>query len=891
MGMQEFFAQLPRGKEDKPLLLEMGPSIYDFHDIDGLYFMLDRNLSGCLIMMWAKQMDPEFTGRISLDGKQITRYVIKPMAEMGGMWILGVPLRGLVTEYGKEYQLHVEGFVDTDGNEMNPQDFVVKGIDRVDPDIKDEEHERIAWQAAAEGIVLLENKNQVLPVKEGMTLNLFGKGIHQFRNGAVGAGKISPRYSVNLAEAVRASDRFSLNEELAEFYSCDEDEIPDGEMLARAKEQSDMAVMLLTRAAGENMDLSTAKGEYYLSEKEEKLLETLANEFEHTIVILNVGYPIDVSFVERYCIDALIYSGFGGMLGGPALLDVLSGKVNPSGKLPDTWAKDYFDIPASRNFYDCVDKPRLNAECDTYLDTCYEEDIYVGYRYFTTFSKETAYPFGYGLSYTRFAIEAEVTGLGTAGLCVQAIVKNTGSVPGKEVVQIYVGKPDGKLEKPERELVYFEKTRELAPGEEQTFQITVPVQHMTSYSEKDAAYILEAGAYSVFVGNSAEAPKHGTFEVPEEIVVKQVVNRMVPEEEIRVLSKYAPEETWPKGEKSGVCEGKTTFQPYAKRQTYPVAEMIRKLAEKQEEIREEKRQNKVTFEEVRKDLSKAAEFAAQFGVEELARIAVCGSAGWGMEGIGEAGHVVGIEGFDMPSFLVSDGNSGVNLNVKNIGMPSGVTLCASFNKELCQQVGRVIGEEAKELGMPMILAPAFNIHRNPLNGRHPEYFSEDPYLAGMMAGYYCRGMEGTGVASCIKHLIANNCESSRKRNQSIVTERAIREIYFKAFEIAMEVHMPAAVMTAYNACNGQPTSTDADLILGILREENGFDGFVMTDWTSYDTADIIEMVQAGNCWITPGSLDDTFTAQIVTGVKEGRIEKSRLLENVTWIIRTMARFA
>lgn len=886
MGMEEFFAQLPRGKEDKPLLLEMGPSVYDFHDIDGLYFMLDRNLSGCLIMMWAKPMNPEAAGRITLDGKEIPRYVIKPMAEMGGMWILGIPLRGMVTEYSREYKLHVEGFEDTDGNEMNPQDFVVKGIDKTEPDAKYEEHEKIARQAAAEGIVLLENKNGTLPVKEGITLNLFGKGIHQFRNGAVGAGKISPRYSVNLAEAIRESECFSLNEELAEFYSCDEDEIPDGEILKRAKEKSNLAVMLLTRAAGENMDLSTAKGEYYLSEKEEALLNTLAKEFEHTVVILNVGYPIDVSFVTRYGIDALLYSGFGGMLGGPAILDVLSGKVNPSGKLPDTWAKDYFDIPASRNFYDCVDKPRLNAECDTYLDTYYEEDIYVGYRYFTTFSQEAAYPFGFGLSYTTFTVDAQVMGFDGEELRLQVKVKNTGNVPGKEVVQVYAGKPDGKLEKPERELIYFEKTRELGPCEEQEFQITVPAKHLSSYSEKAAAYIVEAGTYNVYVGNSVEAPACGNFKVPEELLVKQVVNRMVPPEEIRVLSKYAPKETWPGGEKSGVCEGKTTFKPYTLRQEYPVARTADSKGGS-----DTLQQGHVTFEDVRKDLSKAEAFAAQMSIEELARVSVCGSAGWGMEGIGEAGHVVGIEGYDMPEFLVSDGNSGVNLNVKNIGMPSGVTLCASFNKELSEQVGRVIGEEAKELGMPMILAPAFNIHRNPLNGRQPEYFSEDPYLAGMMAGYYCRGMEGAEVASCIKHLIANNCESSRKRNQSIVTERAIREIYFRAFEIAMEVHMPAAVMTAYNACNGQPTSTDADLILGLLREENGFDGFVMTDWTSYDTADIVEMVQAGNCWITPGSLDDTFTAQIVEGVKDGRIEKARLIENVAWIIRVMAKFA
>lgn len=879
MGMEDFFAQLPREKEDKPLLFGMGPLTYDFHDIDGLYFMLDRRLSGCLILMWAKPMNPDVVGRITLDGKEITKYVLTSMAQMGYMWILGVPLRGLVREYGKEYTLHVEGFMDTDGNEMNPQDFTVKAVDRVQPDKAYAEHEKIALQAATEGIVLLENKGHLLPLKQGTNINLFGKGIHQFRNGAVGAGKITPRYSIDLDEAIRESGVFSLNEEMIEFYSCDEDDIPSEEMLDNAKNKSDIAVMLISRAAGENMDSSSAKGEYYLSDKEEALLKKLSEEFAHTIVILNVGYPMDVTFVEKYNVDALLYTGFGGMLGGPAIVDILSGKENPSGKLTDTWAKDYFDIPSSRNFYDCVDKPRLDAECDTYIDTCYEEDIYVGYRYFTTFRKEAAYPFGYGLSYTCFVIEPESLSYTEHGVQLKVHVKNMGKRAGKEVVQVYVGKPDGVLEKPERELAFFEKTRCLQPGEEQEILVEIPKKHITSYSEEKAAYILEAGEYQVYVGNSVEASKCGSFRVDKEETVKKVRNLMVPQENIKKLSKKAEKETYPTGEKSGVCEGKRTFEPYAKRRSY-VAEFFTGKSEQ-----------KLTFEDVKKDISKANAFTAQLSVEELARVSVCASAGWGMEGIGEAGRIFKVEGYDLPDFPVSDGNSGVNLRIPNIGMPSGVTIASSFNRKLAEDIGRVIGEEAKTLNMPMILAPALNIHRNPLNGRQPEYFSEDPYQAGIMSGYYAKGLESAGVAACIKHLVANNCETSRKRNQSIVSERALREIYFKAFELSMEVHMPAAVMTAYNACNGQPTSTDPELIQGMLREENGFDGFVMTDWTSYDTADISAMIEAGNCWITPGSTDDTYTGQIVRGVEEGRIQLARLQENVAWIIRTLARFS
>ena len=879
MGMEDFFAQLPRGKEDKPLLFGMGELVYDFHDIDGLYFMLDRRLSGCMILMWAKPMNPDVKGTVTLNGRDIQQYVLTSMVQMGYMWILGVPLRGLVAEYGKEYTLHVEGFADTDGNIMDLQDFTVKGINKVEPQPMYAKHEAVALQTATEGIVLLENKCQLLPLAKGTTINLFGKGIYQFRNGAVGAGKITPRDSVDLKEAIRDSKEFALNEELVDFYSCDADKIPPAELLQGAKEKSDTAVMLITRAAGENMDSSSAKGEYYLSDAEDALMKILSEEFAHLMVILNVGYPIDVSFVERNDVDALLYTGFSGMLGGPAIVNILSGKENPSGKLTDTWAKDYFDIPSSRNFYDCVDKPRLDADCTDFVDTCYEEDIYVGYRYFTTFHKKPAYPFGYGLSYTDFVIEAEDLQYTKNNVSLIVHVKNMGERAGKEVVQIYVQKPDGVLEKPKRELIFFEKSCLLQPGETQSIQVDIPNRHLTSYSEEKAAYILEPGTYQIFVGNSMDASYCGEFQIQREEIIKQVANRMQPQQKIRTMSKWEKGAEFPEGKYSGIQEGKGSFEPYAKRSSYPAV------------FETEKPEEPVTFADVRKNSKLAERFTVQLSLEELARISIGASAGWGMEGVGEAGRVYQIEGYDLPEFPVSDGNSGVNLRVSNIGMPSGATIASTFNKALSEQVGRVIGEEARELGMPMILAPALNIHRNPLNGRQPEYFSEDPYQAGMMAGYYAKGLESAGVASCMKHMLANNCESSRKRNQSIISERALREIYFKAFELAMEVQMPATVMTGYNACNGCPTAADEDLIQGLLREENGFDGFVMTDWTSYDTVDVAAMIDAGNCWITPGSLDDTYTSQIVNGVKEGRIRLKRLQENVAFIIKTMARFA
>lgn len=894
MGTEDFWAQLPTGKEDKPLLLEMGPLEYDFHDIDGLYYMLDKKLSGCLTMMWAKPMNPAVMGKVTLDGRTVENVVNQFMEAMGNMWILGIPLRGLVTEYGKEYQLHVEGFADTDGNEMNPQDFTVKGIEKTEPKPEDAEHEKIALEAAREGIVLLKNEENALPLRKGETLNLFGRGVHEFRIGAVGAGKINPRYSINFIEAVRAQSDYFLNEELAEFYGCGKDCFPPEGMLARAKEKSDTAIIFLTRAAGENQDVSTAKGEFYLSGEEDTLLKKVSGYFAKTIVILNVGYPIDVSFAEKYPIAGLVYLGFAGMLAGPALLDILSGKVNPSGKLPDTWACDYFDIPSSRNFYDCADKPLPAVDDNVYLDTCYEEGLYVGYRYFTTFQKEAAYPFGFGLSYTEFELVSSEVSYDGESCSLKAAVKNVGNMPGKEVVQVYIGKPETELEQPERELVFFEKTKELAPGEEQIIRVSVPAAHFSSYSEEKAAYILCKGSYDVYVGNSVNAERAGGFYVAESKTLKQVENLMACRKEFASLSKKEKQSTFPTGKNSGVAEGKTTFLPYQKRKSYPAkftpGMLERKLSFT--DVKEAVKSNMpCTGQGLKNQEDCVAQFVAQMSPEELARLNVCASAGWGMEGIGEAGRVFQVEGYGLPDFPVSDGNSGVNLNIKNIGMPSGATICATFNKELSAEVGRVIGEEAKTLGIPLILAPAFNIHRNPLNGRQPEYFSEDPYLSGVMAGFYAKGMEGAGVASCYKHFIANNCESSRKRNQSLIKERALREIYFRTFEYAMEIQMPASFMTAYNAVNGCPAAADEELIQGLLRKENGFDGFVMTDWTTYDTVDVAAMVQAGNCFITPGSTDDTYTSRILNGLKEGTVELARLQENVVSLVRVMAKFA
>lgn len=857
-------SMMPRGKKDKPVLFcQSGQEIqWNINDTDGLLYMLDRDYGGCAFLVFSKEMNPKVKGIVRLDGEEVD-YVLKPLAMAGGLWMLGVKLFGRLIEYGEKKTLRVEGFTDTDGNQMDPAEYRVIAEEKTEPDPMYAEHEAVALQAAEEGIVLLKNERQVLPLKENVW-NVFGKGLHEFRTAIVGAGKINPRYTTGFREAVEKENGIVLNTELVKFYQSLRDQIPPEDMLARARELSDTGIFVISRASGENMDCSSDRGEFRLSDQEEALVKKLTEVFDKTVVILNSPYPLDVSFAGEYGVDGLVFCGIGGMLGGPALVNVLLGKTNPSGKLTDTWACKYEDIPSAKNFYDCAGgKTRWDADHDVWIDTVYEEGMYVGYRYFDTFGKKAAYPFGFGLSYTTFTFsDAVVSGsLGNEAspdVNVRVTVTNTGEMSGKEVVQLYVSKPEVMLEQPKKILAAFEKTHELAPGESQTLELTISPLILSSYSEQQAAYVREAGNYTFSVGFSVEQVADiGTLIQTDTVTVKQVVNRMRPQEPVRELSRKDPEGTWPKGERSGVKEGVHEFLPKGVRAEYPVK------------------------------FTEGCGYVKDMDIGQMARLCVCGADGWGMEGIGEAGRMFRIEGFPIPAYPVADGNSGVNLRIKNIGMPTGATICSSFNKELAEAVGRVIGEEAKERAIKMILAPAMNLHRNPLNGRNSEYFSEDPLLAGQMAGYYCRGLESTGTHGCYKHCIANNCESSRKRNQSIISERVIRELYFKVFEIAMDVHMPKSIMTAYNAVNGVPTSADADLLLGMFREENGFDGFIMTDWNSYDTSDVVEMIRNGNNWLTPGTGDDTFTKPLVEAVADGRLSMERLRESASYVARVI----
>lgn len=826
---------------------------YDVDDVDGKMYMLDHRFSGCIVLRFSKEMREDVYGSVTYEGKELKRGVIAQVDVAGGMQMFGVYVRDVCTDYDKTYTLHVEGFEDTDGNKMEPTDVVVHTLPKPEVDPAYEAHDAVALEAAREGIVLLKNEGNVLPLAPNLEVEVVGAG--DFRVGAVGAGKINPRYSMGLKRALEERSGFVV------------------------KEGARAGIFVISRASGENYDNNALKGEYYLTDEEEAQLKSMTERCEKVVVVVNSGYPIDMRWVEKYQVPAVIWCGFPGMLGGQALVEILDGRVNPSGKLADTWSLDYFDIPSSANFYRAAEgEQALSADCGLFVDTFYEEDIYVGYRYFETFEKPVAFAFGYGLSYTTFSIEAELvsdgTGAGSAEpgvsggdgvfAMVRAKVKNTGGRAGKEVVQVYARIPDGKLEQPAKRLVGFAKTKELASGETQELEIVITEKSMASFDTERASWIIEAGTYAFFVGNAVDVC--GECNVEEERVLLVSENLMKLPVEMELLSKKNP--GFPKGLKSGLKREYTCLTPKAERKHYPETEW--NMAEADEERANE-----------------AARLAATLSVRELARLSVCASHGWGMHETGEAGRIYRLEGRDLPRYAVADGNNGVNINKPNIGMPCSNTVCSTWNANLAFEVGRVIGEEAKENDIRMILAPAMNIHRNPLNGRHPEYFSEDPLLGGIMAGNQCKGLHAAGVDSSMKHTVANNAESSRKRNHSFISERALREIYLKIFEYAIGVQEPTSIMTGYNACNGCFTAEDEEMIQGIFHKEFGFDGYVMTDWNSYDTADVASAVRAGNCWMTPGTTDDTYVQPIIDGVESGYIEESRLRKNVCRILEAI----
>lgn len=696
-------------------------------------------------------------------------------------------------------------------------------------------------EAATEGIVLLKNENNVLPLKKEDKISVFGRPlIEYYRSGTGSGGAVNVEYVTNILDGFRNSD-LTINETLVQDYEewlkdhpfdnggggwaaepwfqKDMDITPEYDKTQA--EKTNKAVYIIGRTAGEDKDNFAWEGSYLLTEQEKSNLKSITEAFEDVCVVLNVSNIIDMKWMEdaQYNghIKSVIIVWQGGMEGGNAVVDVLSGKETPSGKLPDTIARDIEDYPSTANF----GNPLTNL---------YKEDIYVGYRYFETFKPEAVmYEFGYGISYTDFAIETVSATAEGDRICIEVKVTNTGDTyAGKEVVQVYYEAPQGKLGKPVRQLAAYQKTEKLAPGQSQTMKITFEINSMESYDDSGvtgnkSCYVLEAGEYNIFVGNSV---RNNTLELTYKLDELKVVERL---SEVACPNDDNLEIMKPGAKKAdGTYE--ITYIPSQK----PTVDMAKRIEENLPPTMEITGDVGIALQDVRDGKAKVEDFVAQLTVSELAQIV----RGEGMSNPrvtqGTASAFGGLSdslfSYGIPAACCADGPSGLRMQGKATQLPIGTVLSSTWNPALVRELYTMEGQELYRNQVDTLLGPGVNIHRNPLNGRNFEYYSEDPYLSGTMSVASTGGIKDGGAWGTIKHYALNGQESHRFKIDAVCSERAIREIYLKSFEMAVKADTVMTLMTSYNPINGHWAASNYDLCTTVLRGEWGYKGIVMTDW-------------------------------------------------------------
>lgn len=721
-----------------------------------------------------------------------------------------------------------------------------------------EAHTALSLKAAQEGMVLLKNNNDLLPLAPGGKVCLFGKGTFDYVKGGGGSGDVYPRYIRNLYEGIKTIGSAEVFEPAAEYYRKNvemqytdgaapgmtvEPELPDA-LVTEGKAFSDIAIVSISRFSGEGWDRSSVEfngefnpwpdegsmpktagrifpdGDFYLTAEEKAMLTKVSNAFSKVIVVLNIGGIIDTSWIKHGDgIDAALLAWQGGMEGGLAAANILFGNVNPSGKLPDTFTASVDDYPSTAHFHD-----------DPYYVE-YTDDIFVGYRYFETLAQDkVVYPFGYGLSYTDFfitvhdAIEAEQV------ICVKVSVRNTGIRAGKEVVQIYASAPQGKLGKAKRSLVSFQKTKLLAPGEEQILELTFDHYAFASYDDTGAvcksAYVLEQGTYHFYVGNDVRSAKKigFTLELDSNEVLVQLTQKLSPSSLPQRMRADGSFEALP------TCEGNDPnacifekMEPGTEEGMAPAVRAIPRhclFNPNPPHMLMDVVEGKVTLDA----------FVSQLSDEDLIHLL----GGQPNTTVANTFGMGNMPEYGIPNIMTADGPAGLRIHpeygVRTTAFPCGTLLASTWNPEIVEQVGAAGGAEVKENNIAMWLTPAINIHRNPMCGRNFEYYSEDPYLTGIIGAAMVKGIQSNGVSACVKHFAVNNKETNRKHSDSRLSERALREIYLKAFEIIVKTADPWAIMSSYNVINGHRASECKELLEDILRGEWGFNGMVTTDW-------------------------------------------------------------
>jgi len=788
----------------------------------------------------------------------------------------------------------------------------------------------LSRRAACEGMVLLKNDNETLPLKQEQTkIALFGVGAVRTVRGGTGSGdpfngglsggassdvNQSPRYHVNILDSFVDAGYEVVTEKRLRDYAVGYDEemkkvagnpmvtfaypedALDEETVKGFAGQTDVAIYVLSRNSGEGADRCLSKkieldgkeyelGDYQLTQAELDNLKYITGAFKKTILVLNVGGVVDMSrIVQLDGLDSILLMSLAGQEGGNALLDVLTGKVTPSGKLTATWAMDYKDYPAAETF----------AYNDQNVDVeKYTEGIYVGYRWFDSFGKAPIYPFGYGLSYTTFDVKHVGQSVDGETVEVKIEVENTGTkYSGKEVVQVYCSAPEVRLERPYQELAGFAKTGLLAPGEKEALTVKFRLSDIAAFDYEKSCYTLEKGDYRIRVGTSSRDTVPAFVIRLDRDVTTRLVNHQMPlSQPLDEISRLGKPYGMDDGDWANVpvldadpaaipcVDNRSVYQDEAVT-TYTTDKDYKPLLPYEKVCLKEKRD--ITLEDVANGRATLEDLVAQMSIEELAELN-CGT-GWGVAN--EKSPIVGSnsatvagaagettpnlwEKYKIPSIVLADGPAGVRVNQEfeatNIetgekvmryqyctAWPIGTLLAQSFDPVIVEEVGRGLCEELDELGISILLAPGLNIHRDPLCGRNFEYFSEDPLLSGLIAAAYVRGVQSRPhIGACVKHFAANNQESNRHAVDTIVSERALREIYLKNFEIAVKESKPMTIMTAYNKINGIPAADSYDLCTNFPRGEWGFDGAIMTDWNGGMSTPSISM-HAGNDLIMPG---------------------------------------
>lgn len=692
-------------------------------------------------------------------------------------------------------------------------------------------------QAGAESAVLLKNDG-ALPLKSGDRVAVFGRCQRDyFYVGYGSGGDVTPPYKVSLLDAMKESDgKFILDRKLADIYEewCSKEEnVPfegwwghwpmnypemplSDSLIADVAARNDIAVVVLGRAAGEDRENTLTKGSYYLTDDEISMLDRICAAFEKTAVIMNCGNVIDMSWTAKYGdrLSAILYAWQGGMESGRGVVDVLCGDVNPCGKLPDTIAANYSDYPSS----DCFGNKDFNE---------YREDIFVGYRYFETFAKEKAlFPFGFGLSYTKFEIVPKFFEYADGEIRCKIEVRNIGERSGKEIVQIYVASPQGRLGKAARVLAAFAKTEELAPYETQTLELSFSEYGIASFDDTGAtghiySYVLEKGKYSVYVGSDCRTDiLAGEFDIEED-------------KTLDVLQSVCPV----RNEFKRICalerDGKTTAQM----QTVQVSDvdLAKRIIDGIPEEIGYKGEQGYTFDDVISGKAKLDDFISQLGDRELE--ALTRGMGYMRTEYGASGNagsycatIPSLIERRVPPIVTADGPAGIRIARFTSLLPCGTALAATWNTDLVRRLYEKVGEEMRHYDVDVLLGAGMNIHRDPLCGRNFEYFSEDPLLSGKMAAAFVDGVQKYGNAACPKHFACNNQEFNRNYNDSRVSQRALREIYLKGFEICVKESDPLNIMTSYNKINGVWNHYNYDLVTTVLRKEWGFSNLVITDW-------------------------------------------------------------